>query len=67
MDNTINIDFDDISMYESIEINKEDLNAVERPSLTYWKDAWIRLSKNKVALISFGVILLYIILAVVGP
>ena len=61
------IDFDDISLYENIAGNKKDLNVVVRPSLTYWQDAWIRLSKNKVALISFGVILLYIILAVLGP
>jgi len=61
------IDFDDAGLYESIARDEKDLNVVIRPSLTYWQDAWIRLSKNRVALISLGVILLYIILAVVGP
>lgn len=64
---TLEIDFNDISLYENITRDKKELNVVVRPSLTYWQDAWIRLSKNKVALISLGVIMLYIILAIVGP
>jgi len=63
----LEIDLNDISLYENIARDEKDLNIVVRPSLSYWKDAWIRLSKNKVALISLGVILLYIILAVAGP
>ncbi|HYE81792.1 MAG TPA: ABC transporter permease [Clostridia bacterium] len=67
MNKPLEIDFDDIGLYENIGRDKSNFNVVVRPSLTYWQDAWIRLSKNKVALISLGVILLYIILAVVGP
>lgn len=67
VDKALNIDFDDPSLYERIAIDEKELNVVVRPSLTYWQDAWIRLSKNKLALISLGVIILYIVLAIVGP
>lgn len=67
VDKALNIDFDDPSLYERVAIDEKELNVVVRPSLTYWQDAWVRLSKNKVALISLGVILLYIVLAIVGP
>lgn len=42
-------------------------NAILRPSLTYWKDAWIRLRKNRVAVIGLIIILLYVALAIIGP
>lgn len=42
-------------------------NSISRPSLTYWKDAWIRLKKNKVAIISLSIIVLYILLAIFAP
>lgn len=35
--------------------------------VTYWKDAWRRLKRNKVALVSLGVIILLILFAVLGP
>jgi len=63
----VEIDFNDASLYEDIARDKKNLNVVVRPSLTYWQDAWIRLAKNKVALISLGVILLYILLSIIGP
>lgn len=66
-DRALNIDFNDPGLYENIDRDKRNLNIVVRPSLTYWQDAWIRLSKNKVALVSLGIILLYIILAIAGP
>ncbi|GGC74654.1 peptide ABC transporter permease [Thalassobacillus devorans] len=40
---------------------------IQRPSLSYWQDAWIRLRKNKGAI--FGMIVLFIIfiMAIIGP
>ncbi|TNF08463.1 MAG: ABC transporter permease, partial [Bacillota bacterium] len=38
-----------------------------RPGLTYWKDAWRRLKKNKLAMIGLVVIGLMTLFAVVGP
>lgn len=42
-------------------------SSVSRPSLTYWQDAWRRLKQNKVAMASFAVILLVVLLGAVGP
>lgn len=50
-------------------LDKKQIIASEnvRPTLTYWKDAWIRLKRNKVAMVSFYGIILIILLAVIGP
>ena len=39
----------------------------DRPSTSYWKDAWRRLKKNRVAMIALGVIIFLILFAFVGP
>ncbi len=38
-----------------------------RPSITYWQDAWRRLKKNPVAMVSLVFIILLILLAIFGP
>ena len=50
-----------------LKTNKDDLNKVVRPSLTYWQDAWIKLRKNKIATVSLAVILVYVVFAVFAP
>ncbi|MCL2472566.1 MAG: ABC transporter permease [Treponema sp.] len=50
-----------------IEKNRDDLNKVVRPSLTYWQDAWIKLRKNKIATFSLALIVIYICFAVLAP
>ena len=47
--------------------NREDLNKVVRPSLTYWQDAWIKLRKNKIATVSLVIILVYTTFAIFAP
>jgi oligopeptide transport system permease protein len=38
-----------------------------RPGLTYWKDAWRRLKKNKLAMVGLVVIVLISLFAIIGP
>ena len=38
-----------------------------KPSLSYWQDAWRRLKRNKVAMVSLFIIILMILFAFVGP
>lgn len=45
----------------------ENYNLITRPSLSYWQDAWIRLKKNKVAMLGLTIIIFYIIMAIIGP
>lgn len=39
----------------------------DRPSTSYWKDAWRRLKKNKVAMVALGIIIFLILFAFAGP
>ncbi len=54
-------DFDSASQDE-----KEDF-IQDRPSVSYWSDAWRRLKKNTVAMVALGVIIFLILFAFVGP
>jgi oligopeptide transport system permease protein len=38
-----------------------------RPSLTYWQDAWLRLQRNKIAMLGLYIIILLLLAAIVGP
>ncbi|MGM8213792.1 ABC transporter permease [Virgibacillus sp. W0430] len=40
---------------------------VSRPSLSYWKDAWVRLRKNKLAMSGLIFLFFLTIMAIVGP
>lgn len=50
-------------------IGCSDANAEEitRPNLTYWQDAWRRLKKNKVAILSLVLLLALAIMSIIGP
>ncbi|KXG74476.1 Oligopeptide transport system permease protein OppC [Fervidicola ferrireducens] len=47
--------------------NIKEMEAITRPSITYWQDAWRRLKQNKVAMLGLIIILLYTLMAIVGP
>lgn len=58
-------------------MNKNDFNLIPttkkldkeqiRPSLTYWKDAWRRLKKNKMAMAGMIGVLIIVLIAIFGP
>lgn len=54
-------------LFERVGKDEEGMNAIVRPSLTYWQDAWIRLKKNKIAVICLCTLILYVLLAIAGP
>jgi len=47
--------------------NALDAERIVRPCLTYWQDAWIRLRKNKVAMLALCIITFYVVMSIVGP
>lgn len=57
----------DKSQFVLIGKNIEKMEAITRPNLTYWKDAWRRIKKNKVAFAGLIIIICYTILAIFGP
>jgi len=40
---------------------------IVRPCLTFWQDAWLRLRKNKIAMLGLCLIVLYVLLSIIGP
>lgn len=44
-----------------------DAEAIVRPSLTYWADAWRRLKKNKLAIISMVILIVIALFAIIAP
>jgi oligopeptide transport system permease protein len=53
--------------FKRIGINEEKSQAIIRPSMTYWQDTWRRLKKNPVAMASLLLIIVFAVMAFVGP
>ncbi|MGG0643025.1 oligopeptide ABC transporter permease [Sporosarcina gallistercoris] len=53
--------------FERITIDSSHSERIEKPSLSFWQDAWLRLRKNKAAIVSMVVLFLLVIMALVGP
>ena len=47
--------------------NRESIQAITRPSLSYWQDAWIRLKANRRALFSLYLIIGLLLFTFLGP
>ena len=50
------------TLWEPLDVQEKDAEKIERPSLTFWQDGWMRLCRNKVAMIS----MFYIICIALG-
>lgn len=50
-----------------IEKNDSEAEAVVRPSLSYWQDAWRRLLKNKLAMMGLFFLSVLTFMAIIGP
>lgn len=55
------------SSFEHIGIRSDESDVIVRPNMSYWQDAWRRLKKNPVAMISLGVLLVVIVLCLFAP
>lgn len=54
-------------LFTPLSEDEKKVNAVVRPSIGYWKDAWMRLKKDKISLISLGLVILIVIGAITVP
>jgi oligopeptide transport system permease protein len=55
-------------LFGSLDVDREEGEKIAGPPVGFWKDSWIRLKKNRGALISLGVIVVLFAMAfVVGP
>lgn len=53
--------------FERISIDSSSAERITKPSLSFWQDAWLRLRKNKAAIVSMVILVLFIIMALIGP
>ncbi|WP_346937223.1 ABC transporter permease [Clostridium sp.] len=53
--------------FQIIGCDNLDSEGILRPSMTYWQDAWRRLKKNKVAMISLVLLGLIVLMTIIGP
>ncbi|WEG11924.1 ABC transporter permease [Pullulanibacillus sp. KACC 23026] len=54
-------------LFTPADFSSDDKDLVSRPSIGFWKDAWIRLSKNRAAIVGLVVILFIVVMALIGP
>ena len=54
-------------LFKIIGFSKNDLDILVRPNVSYWQDAWRRLKKNKVAMVSMVLLIIVIFMAIIGP
>jgi oligopeptide transport system permease protein len=54
-------------LFNPVEKDLEESERISGPPIGFWKDSWIRLKKNKGALLALAIILVLMILAIVGP
>lgn len=53
--------------FEPATFDRNKSEEISRPSLNYWQDAWLRVRKNKAAVISIFLVLIFTIMAIFGP
>ncbi|MDN4607724.1 oligopeptide ABC transporter permease [Sporosarcina highlanderae] len=53
--------------FERVVIDTDSAERISKPSLSFWQDAWLRLRKNKAAIVSMVVLVLLVLMALVGP
>ena len=53
--------------FKIIGYTQEEANKIDRPTISYWQDAWRRLRKNPVAMAALVVLALLVVLVIVGP
>ena len=54
-------------LFEHVGVDEDSSEAINRPSITYWQDAWRRLKMNKVAMIGLVLIAIFSLMAVFAP
>lgn len=64
MENELKIQKD---LFTPLSEDEKKIETIVRPSIGYWKDAWIRLKKDKFAIVSLVVIIIVVLGAIFVP
>lgn len=54
-------------LFQPAHVDLSKSEKISKPSLSFWKDAWLRVRKNKAAVVSLFVTVIIIIMALIGP
>lgn len=46
---------------------QEDINKITRPAISFWQDAFRRLKKNPIAMVSIVILIFMVIMVIIGP
>ncbi|MGI1804113.1 oligopeptide ABC transporter permease [Exiguobacterium sp. TDN 0502] len=57
----------DSSLFQHVEFNEQAGERIAGKSLNFWQDAWMRLRKNKAAIISLVLIVVIAVMSLAGP
>ena len=64
---TQNLDKLPTESFKRITIDSSQAEKISKPSMSFWQDAWLRIRKNKAAIVSMVILFLILIMALVGP
>ena len=64
---TQNLDKLPTESFKRITIDSSQAEKISKPSMSFWQDAWLRIRKNKAAIVSMVILVLIIVMALVGP
>ena len=53
--------------FERVHIDSTQAERIVKPSLSFWQDAWLRIRKNKAAIVSMIILLLIVLMSFIGP
>ncbi|WP_285801580.1 oligopeptide ABC transporter permease [Exiguobacterium sp. E4787] len=67
IENKKNFEQFDQDMFQRVEMNEQLAERISGKSLNFWQDAWMRLKKNKAAILSLSIIVILVLLALFGP
>lgn len=56
-----------VRSFKNIGCDYSKSDAIVRPTVTYWQDAWRRLKKNPIAMVSLVALIIFTIMIIVGP
>jgi oligopeptide transport system permease protein len=54
-------------LFQPKRASESESESLGRPSLSFWQDAWIRLFKNKGAIVGLALMIIVIFMAIIGP
>lgn len=64
---TQNLDKLPTESFKRITIDSSQAEKISKPSMSFWQDAWLRIRKNKAAIVSMVILFLILVMALIGP